>query len=160
MDGVSGRQNTDNLSSFLFFFNGLSCRAGPFASAQARHEKYRAVPCRPNNGPSTIRPAQARNYRAGLGRANGLGLFLPALVKTNNVATSYFQTQQKLSPKQVRWQDFLAEFDFTLEYKPELLMRWRMPLADELSWHPYVNLNPTCYSGFENVWIMILKLSL
>ena len=39
------------------------------------------------------------------------------IVKTNNVATSYFQTQKKLSPKQVRWQDYLAEFDYTLEYK-------------------------------------------
>ncbi|XP_013594832.1 PREDICTED: uncharacterized protein LOC106302997 [Brassica oleracea var. oleracea] len=39
-------------------------------------------------------------------------------VKTDNVATSYFQTQKKLSPKQARWQDFLAEFDYTLEYKP------------------------------------------
>ena len=39
------------------------------------------------------------------------------IVKTDNVATSYFQTQKKLSPKQARWQDFLAEFDYTLEYK-------------------------------------------
>ena len=38
-------------------------------------------------------------------------------MKTDNVATSYFQTQKKLSPKQARWQDFLAEFDYTLEYK-------------------------------------------
>ncbi|KAG9459075.1 hypothetical protein H6P81_003583 [Aristolochia fimbriata] len=30
----------------------------------------------------------------------------------------YFLTQQKLSPKQARWQDFLAEFDMMLEYKP------------------------------------------
>ena len=37
---------------------------------------------------------------------------------TNNVATSYFQTQKKLTPKQARWQDFLAEFDFHLRYKP------------------------------------------
>ncbi|KAJ0039649.1 hypothetical protein Pint_27365 [Pistacia integerrima] len=37
---------------------------------------------------------------------------------TDNVATSYFQTQKKLSPKQARWQDFLAEFDYVLEYKP------------------------------------------
>ena len=37
----------------------------------------------------------------------------------NNVATSYFQTQKKLSPKKVRWQEFLAEFDYRLEYKPE-----------------------------------------
>ena len=40
------------------------------------------------------------------------------IMKTDNVATSYFQTQKKLSPKQARWQDFLAEFDYTLEYKP------------------------------------------
>ena len=39
-------------------------------------------------------------------------------MKTDNVATSYFQTQKKLSPKQARWQDFLAEFKYTLEYKP------------------------------------------
>ncbi|KAL6319636.1 hypothetical protein AAG906_020713 [Vitis piasezkii] len=26
--------------------------------------------------------------------------------------------EKKLSPKQARWQDFLAEFDYTLEYKP------------------------------------------
>ncbi|KAF2303678.1 hypothetical protein GH714_021160 [Hevea brasiliensis] len=31
---------------------------------------------------------------------------------------SYFQTQNKLSPKQAKWQDFLAEFDFKMEYKP------------------------------------------
>ncbi|TXG73104.1 hypothetical protein EZV62_001683 [Acer yangbiense] len=40
------------------------------------------------------------------------------LIMTDNVATSYFQTQKKLSPKQARWQDFLAEFDYRLEYKP------------------------------------------
>ncbi|KAG8391561.1 hypothetical protein BUALT_Bualt01G0200400 [Buddleja alternifolia] len=28
------------------------------------------------------------------------------------------ETQKKLSPKQARWQDFLAEFDYVLEYKP------------------------------------------
>ena len=39
-------------------------------------------------------------------------------IMTDNVATSYFQTQKKLSPKQARWQDFLAEFDYQLEYKP------------------------------------------
>ncbi|GKC60587.1 transposon Tf2-2 polyprotein, partial [Tanacetum coccineum] len=37
---------------------------------------------------------------------------------TDNVATSYFQTQKKLSPKQARWQDLLAEFDYELVYKP------------------------------------------
>ena len=40
------------------------------------------------------------------------------IVKMDNLATSYFQTQKKLSPKQARWQYFLAEFDYTLEYKP------------------------------------------
>jgi len=40
------------------------------------------------------------------------------VIMTDNVAISYFQTQKKLSPKQARWQDFLAEFDYTLEYKP------------------------------------------
>ncbi|KAK9233383.1 hypothetical protein WN943_023632 [Citrus x changshan-huyou] len=39
-------------------------------------------------------------------------------IMTDNVATSYFQSQKKLSPKQARWQDFLAEFDYRLEYKP------------------------------------------
>ena len=51
------------------------------------------------------------------------------IVKTDNVATSYFQTQKKLSPKQARWQDFLAEFDYTLEYKPGLANH----VADALS---------------------------
>ncbi|CAN6566578.1 unnamed protein product [Malus baccata var. baccata] len=41
----------------------------------------------------------------------------PFIIKTDNVATSYFQTQQKLTPKQARWQEFLAEFDYKLEYK-------------------------------------------
>lgn len=31
---------------------------------------------------------------------------------------NYFQGQKKLSPKQARWQDFLAEFDMVMEYKP------------------------------------------
>ena len=39
-------------------------------------------------------------------------------IMTHNVVTSYFQTQKKLSPKQARWQDFLAKFDYRLEYKP------------------------------------------
>ena len=41
------------------------------------------------------------------------------IVKTDNVATSYFQTQKKLSPKYAWWQDFLAEFDYMLGYKPD-----------------------------------------
>ena len=40
------------------------------------------------------------------------------VVKTDNVATTYFQSQKKLTAKQARWQDFLAEFKFTFEYKP------------------------------------------
>ena len=40
------------------------------------------------------------------------------MVKTDNVATSYFLKQKKLTPKQIRWQAFLAEFDFVMEYKP------------------------------------------
>ncbi|MCF8701926.1 DDE-type integrase/transposase/recombinase, partial [Corynebacterium sp. MC-10] len=40
------------------------------------------------------------------------------IVQTDNVATSYFQSQKKLTPKQARWQDFLAEFDYELVYKP------------------------------------------
>ncbi|KAE8706830.1 cytochrome P450 78A7-like [Hibiscus syriacus] len=39
------------------------------------------------------------------------------VVFMDNVANSYFLTQKKLSPKQARWQEFLAEFDFSLEYK-------------------------------------------
>ncbi|KAI9201579.1 hypothetical protein LWI28_025551 [Acer negundo] len=38
------------------------------------------------------------------------------LIMTDNVATSYFQTLIKLSPKQARWQDFLAEFDYRIVY--------------------------------------------
>ncbi|BBG96892.1 hypothetical protein Prudu_005844 [Prunus dulcis] len=49
------------------------------------------------------------------------------VVKTDNVATSYFQSQQKLSPKQARWQDFLAEFDYKLEYKQGRQMSLPMP---------------------------------
>ena len=40
------------------------------------------------------------------------------VVKTDNVATRYFQSQKKITPKQARWQDFLDEFDYVLEYKP------------------------------------------
>ena len=40
------------------------------------------------------------------------------VLRTDNIALSYVQTQKKLSPKQARWQDFLAEFDMAMEYKP------------------------------------------
>lgn len=39
------------------------------------------------------------------------------MVFIDNVTASYFNTQKKLTPKQARWQDFLAKFDFTLRYK-------------------------------------------
>jgi len=39
------------------------------------------------------------------------------MVKTNNVVTSYFATQPKLSLKQACWQDFLVKFDMTIEYR-------------------------------------------
>lgn len=37
------------------------------------------------------------------------------VVKTDKVATSYFHTQKKVSPKKARWQDGLAELDIVLE---------------------------------------------
>lgn len=37
------------------------------------------------------------------------------VILTDNVSRSYFQTQTKVSPKQVRWQDFLTEFYYRLE---------------------------------------------
>ena len=40
------------------------------------------------------------------------------VVKIDNVVTTYFQFQKKLTAKQARWQDLLVEFDFTFEYKP------------------------------------------
>ena len=40
------------------------------------------------------------------------------IVKTNNVSSTYFKTQAKLTPKQARWQEFLAEFDFEILYNP------------------------------------------
>jgi hypothetical protein len=39
-------------------------------------------------------------------------------VVTDNVANTYFKTQKKLTPKQARWQEFLAEFDFEWIHKP------------------------------------------
>ncbi|GJW62308.1 putative nucleotidyltransferase, ribonuclease H [Tanacetum coccineum] len=56
-------------------------------------------------------------------------LGLRFVINTDNIAMSYFQTRKKLSPKQARWQDFLAEFDYQLEYKP----RKANVVADSLS---------------------------
>ncbi|KAE8724307.1 hypothetical protein F3Y22_tig00010533pilonHSYRG00154 [Hibiscus syriacus] len=39
------------------------------------------------------------------------------VVYTVNVANIYFLTQKKLSLKQTRWQEFLVEFDVSLEHK-------------------------------------------
>ena len=41
------------------------------------------------------------------------------VVRTDNVANTFFKTQKKLSPKQARWQEFLAEYDFVWEHKPK-----------------------------------------
>ncbi|TYK25835.1 reverse transcriptase [Cucumis melo var. makuwa] len=42
------------------------------------------------------------------------------VVKTDNSATCHFFTQSKLTSKQARWQEFLAEFDFKFEHKKGL----------------------------------------
>ncbi|KAJ7979044.1 Retrotransposon protein, putative, Ty3-gypsy subclass [Quillaja saponaria] len=39
------------------------------------------------------------------------------IVKTNNTGVSHFFTQPKLTPKQGRWHEFLAEFNFEFEHK-------------------------------------------
>jgi len=45
-------------------------------------------------------------------------LGLKFVVKTDNVANIFFRTQKKLSQRQARWQEFLAEYDFIWEHKP------------------------------------------
>lgn len=40
------------------------------------------------------------------------------IVRTDNAAVTYFYSQKKLSPKQARWLEFLAEFDNKFEHKP------------------------------------------
>ena len=39
------------------------------------------------------------------------------VVKTDNSAVSHFLTQPKLTPKQARWQEFVAEFDLQFEHR-------------------------------------------
>ena len=39
------------------------------------------------------------------------------VIRTDNVAMNYYQTQKKLTSKQARWQNFLAKFDYVMEYK-------------------------------------------
>ena len=40
------------------------------------------------------------------------------VMRTNNIANTFFRTQKKLSPKQARWQELLQEYDFVWEQKP------------------------------------------
>ena len=40
------------------------------------------------------------------------------IVVTDNVANTFFKTQKKLTTKQARWQEFLADFDFMWVHKP------------------------------------------
>ena len=37
---------------------------------------------------------------------------------TDNVANTFFKTQKKLSPRQARWQEFQAEFNFKWLHRP------------------------------------------
>lgn len=40
------------------------------------------------------------------------------LVKIDNISSTYLKTRVKMTPKQARWQEFLAEFDFEILYNP------------------------------------------
>ncbi|RVX00820.1 Retrovirus-related Pol polyprotein from transposon 412 [Vitis vinifera] len=74
------------------------------------------------------------------------------IVKIDNVATSYFQTQKKLSPKQVRWQDFLAEFDYTLEYKPGSVNHVADALSLQSRASVYDESAPRRHNGSSKEW--------
>ena len=41
------------------------------------------------------------------------------VVRTNNVANTFFNTHKKLSPKQAKGQELLQEYDFVWEHKPD-----------------------------------------
>ena len=45
-------------------------------------------------------------------------LGLKFVVRTDNVANTFFNTQKKLSPKHARWQELSQEYDFVWEHKP------------------------------------------
>ena len=49
---------------------------------------------------------------------------------TDNVENTFFKTQKKLSARQARWQEFLAEFNFEWLHCP----RRHNIVADALSW--------------------------
>lgn len=51
------------------------------------------------------------------------------IIRTDNVANTYFHTQKNLSPKQARWREFLQEYDFTWEHKPG----WHNQVIDTIS---------------------------
>jgi hypothetical protein len=40
------------------------------------------------------------------------------VVKTNNLANTFFKTRKKLLQWQARWHEFLVEYDFVWEHKP------------------------------------------
>ncbi|KAF7821490.1 Transposon Ty3-I Gag-Pol polyprotein [Senna tora] len=71
------------------------------------------------------------------------------VVKTDNVATSYFLSQKKLTAKQARWQDFLAEFDFVTEFKP----RKANFVADSLSRKAELAAITTSQSKTRRFWL-------
>ena len=52
------------------------------------------------------------------------------MVYTNNISCKYFETKEKLTNMQMRWQGFLARFDYEIVYKPGKLN----VVADALSW--------------------------
>ena len=40
------------------------------------------------------------------------------VVVSDNVANTFFKTQKKLTAKQARWREFVADFDFVWVHKP------------------------------------------
>ena len=40
------------------------------------------------------------------------------MVRIDNIANTFFNTQKKLSPKQAGWQELLQEYNFVWEHKP------------------------------------------
>ncbi|KAK3020210.1 hypothetical protein RJ639_046842 [Escallonia herrerae] len=81
------------------------------------------------------------------------------LIKTDNIATSYFQSQRKLSPKQARWQDFLAEFDYVMSLTPLALegdYKEKSPLTAQVarSWNEQADV---ARSYLDKVWRKMKK---
>ena len=50
-------------------------------------------------------------------------------MKIDNVSSTYFKTEAKLTPKQAKWKEFLVEFNFEILYNP----RKKNVVADALS---------------------------